>query len=204
MIKTLLFDMGGVLFIQDTAGAFQRFSEIGLDAHKYIGDFGQKGIFLDLEEGKISAEEFRAELSRLVNRDLTWEETQHCWLGFVKSVPHERLVNLLQLRGKYRICLASNTNPYIMAYMRSDRFSGDGHGIGDYLDKQYCSYEMGCCKPKEEFFKKIIESEGLKPEEIIFIDDSKKNIAAAEAIGIKGIWIPSNEDWTPALEQYLK
>lgn len=203
MIKTILFDMGGVVFLQDTAEAFRRFTEIGLDANKYIGDYGQKGIFLELEDGDITADKFRAELSKLVGKDLTWDEVQHCWLGFLKSVPADRLKKLLKLRKNYRVCLASNTNPFIMAYTRSDKFSGDGHGIGHYFDKLYCSYEMGCCKPNEEFFGKILESEGLKPEEVVFVDDSKKNIAAAEALGIKGVWVASNQDWLPTLEEVL-
>lgn len=203
MVKTLLFDMGGIVFIQDTAEAFRRFTEIGVDAHQFIGDFGQKGIFLDLESGRISDEQFRAAVSRLVGRELTWQEVQNCWLGFLKSVPADRLKHLLQLRKKYRICLASNTNPFIMAYTRSDRFSGDGHGIGHYFDRLYCSYEMGICKLDKAFFTKILESEGIRPEETLFIDDSKKNIAAAESTGIKGLWVPSNQDWLPALLSVL-
>lgn len=204
MIKTILFDMGGVVFLQDTAEAFRRFTEIGVDAHQYIGDYGQKGIFLDLENGDISDEEFRAGISKLVKREVTWEEVQHCWLGFLKSIPAQRLDNLLKLRKNYRVCLASNTNPFIMAYTRSDRFSGDGHGIENYFDKLYCSYETGVCKPDEEFFRKILETEGVRPEETVFVDDSKKNIAAAEALGIKGVWVAPDEDWMPALEKALK
>lgn len=204
MIKTILFDMGGVVFIQDTAEAFRRFTEIGVDANQYIGDYGQKGIFLELEKGDISSEEFRSSVSRLVNKDLTWDEVQNCWLGFLKSVPAERLENLLKLRAKYRICLASNTNPFIMAYTRSDEFSGDGHGIGHYFDKLYCSYEMGCCKPDRDFFRKIIDGEGVSPEDVVFVDDSRKNVAAAEDCGIKGLWVPQYRDWMTAMEDLLQ
>lgn len=203
MIKTILFDMGGVVFIQDTSEAFRRFTEIGVDAHQYIGDYGQKGMFLKLENGDITDDDFRAEISRIVKKDLTWMEIQHCWLGFLKSVPHNRLENLTKLRMKYRVCLASNTNPFIMAYTSSTNFSGDGHGIGHYFDKLYCSYEMGYCKPDKEFFTKILESEKLTPQEVLFVDDSKKNIAAAEALGIKGLWVAPNRDWMPELENLL-
>ena len=204
MVKTILFDMGGVVFLQDTAEAFRRFTEIGVDANRYIGDYGQKGIFLELEEGRISAEDFRAQLCKLAKKDLTIEEVQNCWLGFIKNVPENRLENLLKLRKNYRICLASNTNPFIMAFTRSNLFSDDGHGIEHYFDKLYCSYEVGSCKPCEEFFKKILNSEGVKPEEVIFVDDSKKNIAAAEAIGINGVWVESNSDWMTPLEEAFK
>ena len=196
--------MGGVVFLQDTAEAFRRFTEIGVDASQYIGDYGQKGIFLRLENGEISAEDFRTEINKLTGKALSWEEVQHCWLGFLKEVPHDRLENLLRLRNKYRVCLASNTNPFIMAYTRSDKFSDDGHGIEYYFDHLYCSYEMGCCKPDKEFFLKILTAEGLNPEEVVFVDDSKKNIAAAEATGIKGVWVAPDQDWMSALEECLQ
>ena len=203
MIKTILFDMGGVVFLQDTTEAFRRFIDIGVDANRYIGDYGQKGIFLELEEGRISAEDFRAELCKLAKKDLTMKEVQYCWLGFIKKVPSNRLENLLKLRKNYRVCLASNTNPFIMAFTRSNLFSVDGHGIEYYFDKLYCSYEIGVCKPSEEFFKKVLNAEGVKPEEVIFVDDSKKNIAAAEALGIKGVWVAPDNDWMTPLEHAL-
>lgn len=203
MIKTILFDMGGVIFLQDTQEAFRRFTEIGVDARQYIGDYGQKGIFLELENGDISDEEFRLAVSNLVNKDLPWPEVQHCWLGFLKSVPPERLENLLKLRKTYRVCLASNTNPFIMAYTRGNGFSGDGHGIGHYFDRLYCSYEMGICKPDKEFFSRILESEEVAPHEVVFVDDSKKNIAAAEALGIRGLWVAPDQDWMNGLEEIL-
>ena len=203
MIKTVLFDMGGVVFVQVTAEAFRRFSAIGIDAGEYLGVYGQKGIFLDLESGRIDTETFRRELSSLCGRELTQEEVQRCWLGFIDCIPSSRLDNLRLVRERYRVCLASNTNPYSMAYMRSGAFSGDGRGIGHWFDGQYCSYEMGVCKPRREFFERIISSEGVDPSELLFIDDSRKNIEAAEALGIRGLWIEQNSDWMPELSEYL-
>ena len=37
MIRNLLFDMGGVIFDQDTQEAFRRFEAIGIDTEKYMG-----------------------------------------------------------------------------------------------------------------------------------------------------------------------
>ena len=47
---------------------------------------------------------------------------------------------VLECTGFY----TSNTNPYIMAYTRSNDFSGDGHGIESYFDKLYCSSYFLC------------------------------------------------------------
>lgn len=50
--------MGGVIFRQDSEEAFRRFREVGLDPEKYMGAFGQKEFFLDVENGKIDADTF--------------------------------------------------------------------------------------------------------------------------------------------------
>ena len=50
--------MGGVIFRQDSEEAFRRFREAGLDPEKYMGAFGQKEFFLDVENGKIDADTF--------------------------------------------------------------------------------------------------------------------------------------------------
>ena len=75
MIKNLIFDLGGVIMTIDQSEALRRFKETGLtDAETYLDPYTQSGIFGDVEEGKITAEEFRAELSRIIGRELTFDE----------------------------------------------------------------------------------------------------------------------------------
>ena len=64
-IKNILFDMGGVVFCQNSAEAYQRFKNIGIDAHLYMGDYGQKDFFLDVETGAITADEFCRKLEEI-------------------------------------------------------------------------------------------------------------------------------------------
>ena len=58
MIKNLLFDMGGVIFRQNSEEAYRRFRAMGVNTDDYMGEYGQKGFFLDVETGKIDAGEF--------------------------------------------------------------------------------------------------------------------------------------------------
>ena len=39
MIKNLLFDMGGVIFRQNSEEAFRRFREAGVDTDEYMGEY---------------------------------------------------------------------------------------------------------------------------------------------------------------------
>lgn len=45
---------------------------------------------------------------------------------------------------------------------------------------------LGIVKPSGEIFRHLLDTYGLRAEDCIFIDDSEKNIAGAEAVGIRG------------------
>lgn len=203
MIKNILFDMGGVVFRQNSEEAYHRFREIGVNPDYYMGDYGQKDFFLDVETGRIDAEEFCRKMSEVVGREVSWNEAQYCWLGFIRDVPVERLHNLLELRKNYHICLASNTNPFIMEFMRSKNFSDEHRPISDYFDLLFCSYEMKAYKPDSEFFEKVLQADGMKAEETIFVDDSEKNVRAAEALGLHGLHVELDMNWMPRLTEIL-
>ena len=205
MIKNILIDMGGVIFRQNTAEACRRFQSIGLNTDVYMGEYGQKDFFLELESGLIDTDEFCRRLAAIVGREsISYDEAEYCWLGFIKDVPIKGLHDLLTLRKDYHLGLLSNTNPFIMGYTRSSRFSEEQLPITHYLDSFYCSYEMGVCKPNREIYEIALETGKMKPEETLFVDDSIKNIKAAEEVGIHGLHVNANEDWIALVINKLK
>ncbi len=205
MIRTIIFDLGGVIITLDQPQAVRRFVEIGLkDAEKRLDPYTQSGMFGDLECGRISAEEFRQEFSRLAGKEVTYEECRCGWLGYAKEVPRRNLEALRRLREEgYRLVLLSNTNPYMMSWVNSPDFDGNGHSIEDYMDACYLSYQLGCMKPDERFFRKVIQAEQTPPSEMLFLDDGPRNIEAAEKLGIHTICPKNGEDWTGNLFETL-
>ena len=76
-IKNIAFDLGGVVLALSYEQAVRRFEEIGLaNARQHLDAFEQKGIFGDLESGRISPEDFRRELSKLIGREVTMDATR--------------------------------------------------------------------------------------------------------------------------------
>lgn len=195
--------MGGVIFRQNTEEAFRRFREAGINPDEYMGAYGQRGFFLDVETGDIDDAEFCRQMSAVIGREISWQEAQHCWLGFKADVPVERLHTLLKLKTKYHLCLLSNTNPFIMANMHSAAFSTDRHPIDDYFHTLFCSYEMHAYKPHVDIFLQALAIDQMLPEECIFLDDSLKNIEAAQDVGIYGLHVTTNSDWREPLERML-
>lgn len=206
MIRTIIFDLGGVIITIDHQQAVRRFEELGLkDAAQQLDPYTQGGIFGDLEMGKISAEEFRQELSKLVGRTLTYEECRYCWLGYCGDIPQRNLDVLRQLRAEgYRLVLLSNTNPFMMSFMLSPDFDGQGHSLEDYLDALYLSFKMKVMKPDENFFRQVLMAEKTLPSECLFVDDGPRNVATASQIGINTFCPKNGEDWTGDIYQYLK
>ena len=197
--------MGGVIFRQDSEEAFRRFREVGLDPEKYMGAFGQKEFFLDVENGKIDADTFCRKMAEASGREhVSWEEAQHCWLGFLKDVPVERLHYLLELKKHYHVCLLSNTNPFMMSFTRSSKFSSAGKPISFYFDTLFCSYEMKAYKPDSEIFIKALDTDKMIADETLFLDDSMKNIVAAQRLGIQTLYVKTNEDWRDRLTLVLQ
>ena len=206
MIRCILFDLGGVVITIDQDQAVKRFKEIGLkDAEKRLDPYTQSGIFGDLEAGAISAEQFRVELSKLVGRELTFQECRYAWTGYCKEVPQRNLETLLKLREQgYRIVLLSNTNPYMMDWALSNDFDGDGHSLKYYFDELYMSFQVKLMKPNDLFYRHVLRKEKLFPQECLFVDDGPRNVEAASQMGIQTFCPKNGTDWTKEIYEYLK
>ncbi|MGN1265279.1 MAG: HAD family phosphatase, partial [Muribaculaceae bacterium] len=64
-IKNLLFDLGGVIIDINRDRCVEAYTRAGMrDANEMLGVYKQSGIFLQLEEGSVTPEEFRAEIRR--------------------------------------------------------------------------------------------------------------------------------------------
>ena len=205
MIKNIIFDFGGVIVTLDHQEAVRRFAALGLkDAAKALDPYTQGGIFGELEEGKIGADEFVSQLGNLCGRSLTYEECYHAWHGYHKELPER---NLKALRGLvengYRLIMLSNTNPFMMQWARSSAFDGHGHPVDDYFDSVYVSYKMGMMKPNPMFFKTVLEREGIVPEETLFVDDGPRNVAVASQLGIHTYCPANGSDWTEEIYSFL-
>jgi len=205
MIKTIAFDLGGVIITIDQSQAIQRFKEIGaVEVEKYLDPYTQTGIFGDLEHGLISAEDFRKELGRLMGKEFTAEQCAYAWQGYAKEVPQRNLDTVTRLRQQgYRVVLLSNTNSYMMEWAMSPAFDGKGHALKDYFDHCYLSYQLKMMKPSEEIFREVLRQEQAFPHEVLFVDDGPRNVASASQIGFRTFCPVNGSDWTEEIYKFL-
>ena len=194
-ISTLIFDLGGVIVDLDLAKCIQNFKDLGLEnIEQYLSNFGQKDFFMQFEKGQIGIPAFRNEIRKLAGIELTDAQIDEAWCSFLTQIPVEKLHLLSELKKKYRLLMLSNTNPLHIQTAVAAEFSKTGKTMQDFFDKCYLSYEMGMVKPDVEIFEALLADAQVKAEECLFLDDGKKNIDTAAALGIQTYWVKPNEN----------
>jgi len=206
MVKNIVFDLGGVIITLSQDEAIRRFEALGVkDAARQLDTYTQQGIFGQLEEGLITAEQFRDQLSLMTGRSLTMEECEYAWTGYSGGVPERNLRKLEELRGRgYRLILLSNTNPFMQHWANTDLKSFGGKPLRAYFDACYLSYECKLMKPDERIFMKMLSEEKILPEETLFLDDGPRNVVAASEVGIRTYCPVNGSDWTGVMEKFLQ
>lgn len=203
-IKNIVFDLGGVIIDLDRDRSVKRFKAVGVENIEQMLDaYEQKGVFLELENGTLDAEEFRLKLSRMIGKELTTEDVSYGWHGFILGIPEYKLEYILELRKRYKVYILSNTNPIILDWAKSPAFSEAKQPITAYCDKVYASYEMKVTKPNPRVFELMIADSGMIPAETLFVDDGKLNVEAAGKLGFITYQPQNKEDWRQPLERIL-
>ncbi|GAP71855.1 haloacid dehalogenase-like hydrolase [Candidatus Symbiothrix dinenymphae] len=196
-IKNIVFDLGGVLITLDRARSVRRFIELGLkNAEDLLDAYHQKGLFLNLEEGLLSAAEFHDAVRAEAGTYISDEDIDWAWRGFLVELPVYKLKMLEDLRARgYNLYLLSNTNPFVMDWADSPDLSSEGKPLSAYFDKFYLSYKMKCVKPHRIIFDKMIADSGLVPSETLFIDDGAANVEMGKSLGFKTFQPQNGEDF---------
>ena len=194
-ISTLIFDFGGVLIDLDMNQSILNFKKLGVEnVENYLSNFGQSGFFMQLEKGKISADEFRSEIRKMTVNTITDKEIDDAWNALLVRIPSEKLDIVYELRKKYRVIMLSNTNAIHFPYAERTFFSYKNRGIDEYFDKCYRSYDMKMAKPDAEIFEAILSQEQVAANQCLLLDDGPKNIEQAQKLGFQTYFVDPKED----------
>ena len=146
------------------------------------------------EEGRCSAEEFRDGVRKLLDKDLTDEQIDKAWFSMILEIPKDVIQLLGLLKLKYRLFLFSNTNVLHIEYLKKEFERQLGFDLfGCVFDKAFFSNEIHHRKPHPESFSFVLNQAGIKPEETLFIDDSKQHLEGAEKVGLNTYWLTGGE-----------
>jgi len=203
-IGNIIFDLGGVLLNINPQRTIESFGRLGME--KLIGDKGlsyDHEIFYLMEQGKVTPEEFRNGIRKLIPKEVTDDQIDDAWNAMLLNFPTVRVELLQNLRKDFNIYLFSNTNAIHVQRYHSIFRNEYGFEVSSLFDFLYHSNEIGYRKPSVESFKKVIRLSGIKPEETLFIDDSAANVEGAIASGLKGFWLQPGQKVEELFQEYL-
>jgi putative hydrolase of the HAD superfamily len=185
-IINIIFDLGEVILNVDPSEVREVMKAKGVTNIDQLHlELFENGIYLGLETGKVSPEEFRSSIKKIVDVKLTDQEIDEAWNAMLLDIPPERIKFMTRLKSRYRLYLLSNTNPiHYDHYDKYFRDTFDYPSLNTFFTKAWYSHLLGIRKPDPEIFKMILKDGQLNPAETAFIDDLKENTDAAASLGI--------------------
>lgn len=203
-IRTIVFDMGGILVGLDGQRCVRNIREVGCDEIAfYVEQHRVEDLFLEAERGEIGAAEFCDYVRRIVGKNVPDADIIRAWNSLLTGIPQEKVDTLLRLKAAgYRLLLLSNTND--MHWARCQELMAEhGHTMQELFEHCYLSNEMHKVKPNDDIFLQLLAESHSEAAETLFIDDSEANCATASRLGIHAFCDPKGTQWMDFVETRL-
>ena len=186
MVKAIVFDIGGVLIDLDLDRCIRAFREIlGFDRITELLDPShQKGIYGEMEAGRLSAGHFRDLILAESRPGSRPEDVDQAMAALLVEMPSVTAQLVKDLATRYPLYLLSNNNPISMARTYAI-FRENGIEPETTFRGQFISCEMKLMKPSQACYQEVIRRIGLPAQEILFIDDNAANVDAARVSGLQ-------------------
>lgn len=181
-IRAVLCDLMDVLFIHDNEvgrGAWEKAHGVepgGLERAMF-----RSALFRDAIAGRVREEALWRDVARTLDAD------PDQWAAMADANYSAGTLNLAladylaSLRPRLRTAILSNTPSDMRGYIIR-RF-----GLDRYVDLIVISSEEGIHKPQPDIYRLTCDRLGVAPDEALMVDDEERYIAAAEALGMRGV-----------------
>ena len=209
MIKNVVFDVSGVLLKFNFLGFLDVFNwtpKVKQQISEILFKSEQGENYM---EGKISNATFcKALLSSYPKHKDEIKQVFKKELFEQITVPDYNTFELLkELKSSdYNVYIFSNMDRKQSVYFRNL------FNIDEHINGAVYSYEFDSRGPEEDSFKKpdprifkaFLAKFGINPEETLYIDDGKKNIATAKTLGFNTVVFKSSDTTIPQIKSYLQ
>ena len=204
MPKAIVFDLGGVLIDLDFDRCVKAFREIlGYERITDLLDlYHQKGIYGDMEAGLITADEFRAEVLRESRPGCIPADVDRAMAGLLVGMDPRKVQLLEELSRRFPIYGLSNNNEISVQRMH-EIYEENGLDWQRIFRKEFLSCRMKLMKPSRAIFDAAAAEIGVPPEDILFVDDSQKNVDGALAAGWRAVLYVQGTDLGACVANYL-
>jgi len=189
MIKTIFFDIGGVLIDIHPNRTYQYVSDcIGIDVQVIQNSFPNH-IHDKYEKGEITSKEWFLLYKDSLPQPCCLKETDF-WKAWRLLLGEEKktIEIIKNLKDRYSIWLLSNTNSKHIQDEIENKYS-----FPKLVNGAIYSFEAGLRKPDAYIYKHAAEQARQDPQSCLFIDDLNENIRAAKKFGMHAFHFTSTE-----------
>ena len=180
MIKVIAFDMIGVL-VKENDNAL---SDIEDKIERKFGDI-------------LSDQDFINECQTIIKDEKIIINTAKDICNKLYDVKDYNIFkNIKKIYPNIKICIATNHVSYIKKFIINNM---DINNIDDI----FISAEINKVKPNQDFYLHILTHYNIDPNELLFLDDSEKNIIGASNLGINTINVNKETDILSEIESIL-
>jgi 2-haloacid dehalogenase len=182
-INTIIFDLGNVLVEWDPMYVYRDYFE----SEEKRNYFFENICTADWNEQQDEGRSIVAATEELVKKFPDWEQPVRDyygrWTEMLKGPIYGTVEIFRQLKesGRYKIYALTNwqTGLFDIALVR--------YNFLHWFDGRVVSGEEKTRKPFPEFYQRLLDRYNVNPSEALFIDDSLRNVKAAEELGIRSV-----------------
>lgn len=182
MIKTVIFDIGNVLAGFEWEAFFQKFNYSEEILQRIGKATVESSAWAEYDKGAMSEEEvLKAFIENDPEIETELKEVLSNIQGMLKRYDYA-IPWIKELKEKgYQVLVLSNFAS--CAY----RDCQDAIDFLEYVDGGILSFQDKVIKPNPEIYQLLIDRYHLEPQQCVFLDDTKRNLEAAEKFGMHTI-----------------
>ena len=195
MIKSIVFDLGGVIFTSDGVSyeGREKFAEdFSLDKeslHKFWFERKEKMI-----TGRLSEDDYLKELISANKLEIPLEEFKKNLRS--RNILDKKMIEVLRLlKKKYKLFALTNDVKEWIDY-RIKEFN-----LEKYFELIVSSSDVGYGKPDIRIYRELIKIINISPKDILFVDNREENLKPAEGLGMKTYHFRDSSEFIKWLEE---
>jgi putative hydrolase of the HAD superfamily len=188
MITAIIFDFGRVISAQKPLSLFRGYEdELGLEPGTINFIMFDSEAWQEALVGRKTAEEFWYEIGPELGLNSGDEVDTFRHRYHADEAINEGVLKLIRrLHGNYKLAVLSNSPPGLAQWLAE-------WNVLHPFDVVFCSGDEGIAKPDTKAFELTLERLGVKPDEAVFVDDTRQHVEAAQELGLQGILFTTAE-----------
>lgn len=176
-IKVLLFDIGGVLVELGGMNTVFEWTRNKYDHDEMMERWLLSPSVRLFESGNSNKSDFALGVINELELPVSESEFIEEFLKWPSKVFDGVKELLVELSSRFMLASLSNTNELHWPILKND------FQLIDLFEENFPSHLTGYMKPDAEAFEAVLDDLDVNPDEILFFDDSPRNVAAARELG---------------------